>query len=115
MLEFFNQLSWPAAFAIVGSLVTIVTGLFGYVLRQAGDASKQRADQLQLLHARISEVKERLNKDEGDNNLLHVKFDNIQKQLDDHEERDERNFGQINTKMDKMHDILMKILTDEKL
>ena len=32
MIEFLNSLEWPAVFAIVGSIVTIVTGLFGYLL-----------------------------------------------------------------------------------
>lgn len=115
MLEFINQLSWPAAFAIVGSLVTIVTGLFGYILRQAGYASKQRVDQLQLLHSRISEVKDRVMKDEGDNNLLHLKLTSLEKQLSDHEVREERNLEQLNTKIDKVYEIVMKLLTDDKL
>ncbi len=116
IIETLNSLSWPAVFAIVGSLTTIVVGLLGYLISsQKLKVQSPSADKLQLIHSRISEIKDRTAEIEGDVKLLFDKSDTLAKKIDDHETRDIADFKNLEQKFDKLTDVIMKILQDEKL
>ena len=129
-------LSIPEAFAIVGSVAAIVFGAFMYVRRMQNPPlsstpppidpvkhsdtnlkeCKQEVDgSLQLQHDRISALKDRIADCDAEIRLAASKIDNIQKMLCDHEDRDVRDFGVLNQKLDKLTDIIIKILSDDKL
>ena len=117
-----NQLSWPAATAIVASVVTIVTGLFGYVMRQRtiDNPTPQSpldscVEQVQLVHTRVSEVRDRLSSIEGDSKVMIQRVESLQKQVDDHTVRNAKQLETDEHKIDKVMDILIKILSDDKL
>lgn len=126
-----NQISWEAAFAIVGSIVAIVTGLFGYLIKTRNGSSENRGpkqlsgsletrvalmeDQVQLTRAVISETKDRVAVTEGDARLLNTKIDGVHIQLTKHEERDVRDFEAVNKKLDRITDVVLELLTNEKL
>jgi len=119
-------LTIPEAFAIVGSVVTVVFGIFGYLLKTRNDPPKSRPafqksaqqiveDRIQHAHDRISNLKDQVVNADADVRLLNSKIDNMQKTIDDHEERDIRDFDVLNKKIDKLTDIVIKILSDESL
>ncbi|KKL85696.1 hypothetical protein LCGC14_1952140 [marine sediment metagenome] len=119
MLEFFNSLTWPAVFAIVASLVTIITGLFGYLLSAKRKAAavleaKPLIDH-EKLHARINVVTERIAEVEGDLKEFRASLRNLQRQVADHEQRDIDDFKLIDAKLDRLMDIVIRILQDDKL
>lgn len=119
----------PEAIAIVGSVVTIVLGLFGYLLkvRPTQTAKQERQEkpaeagvpylegQVQLAHERISEVKDRVIVIEGDVRLTVSKLEAVRAAMSDHQARDDQDHEMFEKKLDKMMDILIKILTDDKL
>ncbi len=119
MLELLNSLSWPAVFAIIASLVTIVTGLFGYLL----SARKKEAALLEAkplidhekLHARINVVTERIASVEGDLKGFRSSLHNLQRQIADHELRDIDDFKLVDAKLDRLMDIVIRMLQDDKL
>jgi len=119
MLEFLNSLSWPAVFAIVASLVTIITGLFGYLL----SARKKAAALIEAkpvidhekLHARINVVTERIAEIEGDLKEVRSVLRNLQRQIADHEQRDIDDFKLVDAKLDRLMDIVIRMLQDDKL
>ena len=120
--EMLNQLSWPAATAIVASVVTIVTGLFGYIVRQkptVPPSPKSPVDacveQVQVVHARVSEIRDRLSGIEGDSKVMIQRIESLQKQVDDHTVRNAKQVETDEHKIDKVMDILIKILSDDKL
>ncbi len=125
-------LSIPEAFAIIGSVAAIVFGGFLYVRRMQNhpmadvtptpspddnlkECKTQVDDQLQLQHERISTLKDRITECHAELRLALSKIDNNEKMLDDHEERDMRDFAALNQKFDKLTDIVIKILSDDKL
>ena len=54
IINVINQLSWPAAFAIVGSVGTITFGLFQYLRNMKA----KEANPAQLVHNRVSNLKD---------------------------------------------------------
>ena len=116
MLE---SLTWQAAFAIVGSVVAIATGIFGYLIKvRNGNKENPAKDAIEDAvqeQKEQSEIREQLIKMEADVKILMQHGKNTNRRLDEHIEQDDKNFGQINHKIDKLTDILMKILTDDKM
>lgn len=117
MLEILSSLGWPAAFAIVASIVTIVLGWFGYIGKNAPakPVVKPIDNQTQLLHNRLSELKDRIYDIETEGKVLTEKFKAFQKQIDDHEKRDITDFHTMNEKLDKLTDLVIRMLQDDKL
>lgn len=120
-----NTITWPAAFAIVGSLTTIVVGIFGYLINANRIKAQQQApalvrttslqDDLKLIHSRVSDTKNRTASLEGDVKLLFGKWETLAKQIDDHDSRDIDDFKKLDQKVDKLTEVIMKMLQDEKL
>lgn len=119
-------LTIPEALAIVGSVATIVIGIFGYLLKvKSRDVPEQRSgprepteyleNQVQVAHERISEVKDRVTAVESEVRLTTSKLDAIRQTMVDHQLRDDQDHEVFNKKLDKLMDILIKILTDDKL
>lgn len=119
MLELLNSLTWPAVFAILGSIVTIVLGLFGYlrsVKTQAQtQAQTQTPDDFEKLHSRINDAVERVAVNEGDLKEVRASLRAALKQIADHEQRDIEDFKMTDTKLDRLMDIVVRILQDEHL
>ncbi len=117
MLEFLNSLTWPAVFVTLGSIVTIVVGLFGY-LRSAKtqtQISTQTPADLEKLHSRINIAVERVAVNEGDLKEVRASLRAALKQIADHEQRDIDDFKMIDTKLDRLMDIIVRILQDEQI
>ena len=123
-------LTIPEAIAVVGSVVTVVLGVFGYLLKTRHTPPKDRTTtptsyletQVQGAHDRISEVKDRVTTAEGDIKLTVNKLEAIRQTLLDHQlhashslDANDKDHEMFQKKMDKMMDILIKILTDDKL
>jgi len=100
-----NMITWPAAFAIVGSMVTIVVGLFGYLR-----SSKQK---LQPLHDRVSNLKDVVAKLEGDYKALLARIDAHDRAMSDHEQRDVSDFRALSDKVEKIMEIIVEMLRDD--
>ena len=115
-----EALTWEAVVAILGSVVVITGGVFTYLIRIRNDENANVTNveidnDIEKIHTRVSEVKDRVAEVEKDIQLIGQKTDSMQKQLTKHEERDIRDFNALDKKIDKLTDIVMKILTDEKL
>lgn len=115
----------PEAIAVVGSVATVVLGVFGYLLKTRADKTKTEdkdtstehylETQVQGAHDRISEVKDRVVSVEGEIKLTLSKVEAIRQAMTDHQARDNQDHEIFQKKLDKMMDILIKILTDDKL
>ena len=137
MVEFLNSLEWPGAFALVGSVVTIITGIFGYLLsirkkdkpastnphpptpiptpvdqHQTNDIQNLYRE-VQKLHDRVSDIKDRTAYLDGDFRELRGYVKSLQKQLTDHEHRDIEDFRVMQNKIDKLMEIVIQMLQDE--
>ena len=122
MIEFLNSLEWPAVFAIVGSIVTIVTGLFGYLIasKKNGKAEAPQTkiltpEEYEKLHTRINDAIERIAVNEGDLKEVRAHLRSVQKQLAEHEQRDIDDFKLVEAKLDRLMDIIVRILQDDKI
>ena len=118
-IELINSLTWPTAFAIVGSVVTIMVTVLGFMLKIRTPASTivptvpTVTDQ--ALHDRISESKDLAQQNSKDVGVLQSQFQALQKEVDSDRLRDQRDFETITAKYEKLLSIVMKILRDEKL
>ncbi len=122
MIEFLNSLEWPAVFAIVGSVVTIVTGLFGYLIAssrihkvEAPQTKILTPDEYEKLHTRINDAIDRIAMNEGDLKENNSLLRSLQKQVQDHEQRDIDDFKLVEAKIDRLMDIVIRILQDDKI
>ncbi len=115
MLELLNSLTWPAVFAILGSIVTIVVGLFGYLRSAKTQTQAQTPDDLEKLHSRINDAIERVAVNEGDLKEVRASLRAALKQIVDHEQRDIDDFKMIDAKLDRLMDIIVRILQDEHI
>lgn len=114
----------PEAFAIVGSVATVVLGVFGYLLKTRNDSPKNKSavtptefleGQVQGAHDRISEVKDRVTAVESEIKLTAAKVESLRAAMRDHQERDNQDHELFDKKLDKMMDIVIRILTDPNL
>jgi hypothetical protein len=119
-------IDWPTSFAIVGSVVTIVLGWFGYISKGAAkapvepapvlvDPLDQLAKRVYLIQAQFDSHKDSLAGLQGDIRELRVMVDNIVAQVTEHERRDIEDFRAINAKIDKLQDVMIRMLQDDKL
>lgn len=108
--EAINMITWPAAFAIVGSMVTIVVGLFGY-MRNAKNT--QTPTQTQAVHDRVSNLKDQVAIIEGDLKALAARMDAHNRALTDHEARDLSDFKALSDKVEKIMEIIVEMLRDD--
>ena len=118
-VELINSLTWPAAFAIVGSVVTIMVTLLGYLLKVRTATPTPPTNDgpayTQLIHDRISETKDLTQENNKEIGVLQSKVEALQKEVDSDRSRDERDFTTLNMKYEKLLSIVMKMLQDEKL
>lgn len=123
MLELLNSLSWPATFAIVASVVSIITGLFGYLIssKRKSNVSVSVTDPLkegydyEKMHTRINDVVERVAAIEGDIKEIRAQLQMCSKQVSDHETISNDDFKTIDAKIDRLMDIIVRMLQDDKL
>ena len=125
MLEFLNSLTMEAVIAILGSLVTITVGIFGY-LAKIKPATKEQSEslrtavqnnteQINKLHSRTTAAKEAALENRGELRTVTTLLKTLEKQLADHERRDIEDFKVMQQKIDKTMDIVIQILQDDKL
>ncbi len=122
MIEFLNSLEWPAVFAIVGSFVTIVTGLFGYLLSARRQTKNNNTsvkiltiEEYEKLHTRINDLVSRVGENEGDIKEVQSSLRSLQKQISNHEQRDIDDFKLVEAKLDRLMDIIVRILQEDRL
>lgn len=129
MLELLNGLTLNAALAIVGSVVTIVLGVFGYLMKARSDQNKamnpspppfkavveRHTLELDKIHSRVSSAKDDIATIQSEMRVFENLVRNLEKQLSDHEKRDIEDFKAVNAKSDKLMDILIQVLQDDKL
>lgn len=113
-------LTWPQAFAVVASVVTIVSGLLAYLLkpnkiRPDNDSCESIENQLNLIHQRLSDIKDRVATEEGDVKVVQAEIESLARMIRNHEVRDEQDFIVINQKLEKLMDIVLKLLSDDRL
>ena len=121
MIEFLNSLEWPAAFAVVASVVTITVGIFGYLKSSKPTPITPPVSKIltpseyEKIHTSINDAIERLSSVEGDIKELRASCRSAQQQAADHEQRDIQDFKLIDAKIDRLLDIVVRILQDERL
>lgn len=122
MIEFLNSLTWPGVVAILGSVVTIVSGLLAMLVtiyRKNPPISNTKKTltevEYEKLHSRISDTITRVSEIEGDIKELRASIRSLQKQIADHEQRDIDDFKLVDAKLDRLMDIIVRILQDDKL
>lgn len=122
MIEFLNSLTWPGTVAILGSIVTIVSGLLAIIVTVHKKSSSIPSSkniltesEYEKLHSRINDTITRVSEIEGDIKELRSSSRSLQKQIADHEQRDIDDFKLVEAKLDRLMDIIVRILQDEKL
>jgi uncharacterized protein YlxW (UPF0749 family) len=105
-----NQITWPAAFAIVGSVVTIVVGLFGYMR----SSKAKQPDATQAVHSRVSNLRDAVADLEGDYKALEARLDAYDRSLHEHEARDVSDFRALSDKVEKIMEIIVEMLRQAK-
>ena len=117
IIESINMLTWPAAAAIVGSVVTIVLGWFGYLRATKTPkppvvAPPKLVDKTQVLHDRVSALKDIVSTLEGDFRVVQTRMNAMDKKVADHELRDLEDFKRLNEKVEKVMEIIVEMLRD---
>lgn len=145
MIEQLSSLTWASAFAILGSVVTITIGLFGYLYSIKERAVKKTTDsdsasataanikllessiasaahRLDLVDAKISELtsENRASSEmslemRGDLKVLRESLKAMESRASNHEQRDIQDFRIVNEKIDKLQGVLIQLLQDDKL
>jgi len=115
MLDLLNSLTWPALFTILGSFITALVALFGYWRSANKEFTQAQKVEYEKTQSRISTATERIADVEGDVKVISSSLRNLQKQLSDHEQRDIDDFKLVDAKIDRLMDIVVKILQDDKL
>ena len=135
MLELLNSLTWEAVFTIFGSLVAFIVGVLAIINTfQKNQQSKPapqptpqpefdresalaqlRKEELDQIHSRISSAKEVALENKGEMRVLRNLLEALEKRTEDHERRDIEDFKAMNAKLDKVMDIVVQILQDDKL
>jgi hypothetical protein len=131
MVETLTNITWPGAFAVVGSVIAIVTGLLALALNymkarstlNGNAALKSQLPSMEgsQIHSRISELRDRvgtvdselkskISAIEGEQKVLVVKIENVTQRLEDHDSRDVDDFRVINKKVDKLMEIIVEML-----
>lgn len=119
MTELFQNLTWPGAVAILGSVITIVAGLVALLIQTRTPQTQQKltsslpTPEATELHQRVSSLRDRLGTVEGQQLVLKTKMENLIKQCEDHDRRDVDDFKTINAKVDKLMEIIVEMLKDE--
>lgn len=117
-MELLTNISWPGAFAVLGSVGTVVFGILGYLMKVKKDEAASNSDSAtdtEKLHTRLSEIKDRVALTDGDVKELRSYVKSIQKQITDHEHRDIEDFKVIQQKLDKLMEIIIQILQDDSI
>lgn len=106
--------SWPAAFAIVASVVAIVTGLVNFLRRtdRSIEDIKQQSD-ISALDLKYTSVKEHLTVAKNEIVRLRDDLKYVQRHLKSHEDHAIRDFDRINKKIDKITDLIIELLNHE--
>ena len=127
---FLTGLDWPAAFTIVGSVVALMGGTLAMYVnylraRNGTHAGTRLTSQLPTseniqIHDRISGLRDRVSGIEGEEKVTRKEIENvltqlghIRKGMKDHEDRDRDDFKTINTKVDRLMEIIVEMLKDD--
>lgn len=117
-----SSIDWPAAFTIVGSVIATLTATFGYLLKvrtptkaTTGESSTITNEDLQRLYDTIDSLRDRFAKVESDSALLLHKTEEFEKKLNEHEDREGHDIKNLHYKLDKLTEIVLKILSDDNL
>lgn len=129
MLELLNSLTWEAVFTIFGSLIAFIVGITAIAktlnnkpaspppVTTTPDSAlaSLRKEELDQLHSRISAAKDVAMENKGEVRVLTNLVKTMEKQIQEHDRRDIEDFKVMQQKIDKVMDIVIQILQDEKL
>ena len=74
----------------------------------------KEANPAQLVHNRVSNLKDVVSGMTGDVRAVLARIDNIEQSLRDHEQRDAADFKAMSDKMDKLMEIIVEMLKDDR-
>lgn len=107
--------TWPVAFTIVASVVAIVTGLFGYLrVNKHNIKDIQQEGEIVNLNTKVISMKERLAKATTDIFYLRQQVSMLESELSKHEGYDIKEFSRLSRKIDKLSDIIIEMLDEDK-
>ena len=106
-----NMITWPAAFAIVGSMVTIVVGLFGYLRSPKQKTSTVPSNQ--GIYDRVWNLQDSVSALEGHYKALLARMNAQDRSLSDHELRDVSDFRALSDKVEKIMESIVEMLRDD--
>ncbi len=109
IVEVINQLNWPGAVAIVGSVVTVVLGWLR--LRTMREKTPEE-NPAQAVHDRVSSLKDVVSDLDGDFKAVLARLNAVERSLTDHEARDAADFKALSDKVDKIMEIIVEMLKD---
>ena len=122
MNELLSTLAWPAAIAILGSVVAVVTGLLALYTSYLKSSSNGKQKMLPptglphpemlQLHERFSKLRDRVAIVEGQHLVVTTQIENLMRQISEHDVRDMADFKMINAKVDKLMEIIVEMLKD---
>lgn len=131
MLEVLNSLTPEAVIAILGSLVTITLGVLALAKQLKNnkspesstppeptpdsDLAKLRKQEVDQIHSRISSAKDIAMENKGELRVLASHLEALSHRMEEHERRDIEDFKVVQQKIDKVMDIVIQILQDDKL
>lgn len=107
-MEIVSQITWPIAFTVVASVVSIVVGLFGYLR-----STKDKGATVQAVHDRVSILKDQLAALDIKIQVLRAKFEASQQSMTDHEARDIADFKALSDKVEKIMEIIVEMLREK--
>lgn len=129
MIDVLTTLTWPGAVAILGSVISVVAGIlaiFSSYFKTLRDNAKEETREVEHIsqvisqadvnhiHDRISSTKERLAALEGSQKLCQAQLQSLAERIESHGERDINDFKMLNQKVDKIMEIIVEMLRDER-
>ncbi len=122
MMELLNSLTAEAVIAILGSLVTITVGALALTKAIRGSkpadtnpVPSTTNEEIDQIHARISAAKDVATENKGELRVVANQLEALSKRMEEHERRDIADFKVMQQKIDKVMDIVIQILQDDKL
>lgn len=91
---------------ILGATVVVVTGIFGFMIQYFRKDNLWK-DPLNKVVTKVVRIDTEI---QGSNQRL----DELQKTIEDHDERDQRDFDRIEKKLEKLTDLMIDSLTRNK-
>ena len=100
-----DPITWPVAFTIVGGIAVAAITIAGY-LNQSFRRDMPWKDPIAKMNATVIKLESQLSQ-------ALSKVDDVQRDLQDHESRNERDFDRILERLEKVTDLMIDMIRDE--